>query len=152
MKTIMSGILFGLLVGVAGAFAADADDDAAKKEFARFEGTWKFASIEVDGMKVPEKAFVDSRLILKGSNFTVKEAGGTFKGTYKVDVTKTPKQIDVTFTDGEEKGKTMLGIYELDGDTYKACMAAPGKGKRPTAFESKPESGHILEILKRVKE
>jgi uncharacterized protein (TIGR03067 family) len=152
MKATALGMLLVLLAGVAASFAADAaDEEPAKKEYARFEGTWKFTSIEVEGMKAPEKAFADARLILKGSDFTMKEAAGVTKGTYKVDVTKKPKQIDVTFTDGPEKDKMMVGIYELDGDTYKACMAMPGKD-RPTAFESKPKSGHVLEILKRVKE
>jgi uncharacterized protein (TIGR03067 family) len=153
MKTMVSGALaVGLLACVAGSFAADAtDEEATKREYARFEGTWKFVSLEVEGKKLPEKVFAESLLILEGSRFTAKEAAGTSKGTFKVDLSKKPKQIDISFTEGPPKGETLLGIYELDGDTYKVCIGMPGKG-RPTAFVSKPASGHVLEVLKRVKE
>jgi uncharacterized protein (TIGR03067 family) len=100
---------------------------------------------------MPEKFFQGSRLVLKGPQFTYQEAGTTYKGTYKVDVSKKPKQIDMTFTEGPEKDKTMVGIYELEGDTYRVCVNPTGKG-RPTEFASKPGSGHVLEVLKREKE
>jgi hypothetical protein len=44
----------------------------------------------------------------------------------------------------------MLGIYELDGDTYKLCGDMQGKS-RPTEFAVKPGSGFVLEVLKREK-
>ena len=43
----------------------------------------------------------------------------------------------------------MLGIYELEGDTFKVCFAAPGKADRPTEFKSAAGSGHRLLVLKR---
>jgi uncharacterized protein (TIGR03067 family) len=128
---------------------AQASDDAAK-EYARFDGIWKFASIHVAGKSLPAEAFKDSRLILRGNRWTLKEADSSTGGTYKVDVSRKPRHIDVTFTEGPEKGKTMLGIYELDGDTYRVCFALGGKD-RPTAFASKPGSQQILEVLKRQK-
>jgi len=147
MKTVLMTVLRSLLVlVVAVAPAARAEEDPAAKEYARFEGTWKFASVEAEGQKLPEAQFKDSRLVLKGRSFTFTEAGAT----YKVDLGKSPKQIDITFLEGPEKGKTMLGIYELEGDTYKVCLGLTGKS-RPTAFVSKPGSGHVLEVLKRVK-
>jgi uncharacterized protein (TIGR03067 family) len=74
----------------------------------------------------------------------------TYRGTFKLDLSKKPKEIDVVFTEGPEKGKTSLGIYELEGDVYKVCIGLTGK-KRPTEFISKPGSGHVLEVLKRQK-
>jgi uncharacterized protein (TIGR03067 family) len=38
-------------------------------------------------------------------------------GTVTVNSMKKPKAIDVAMTEGPEKGKTVLGIYEIDGDT-----------------------------------
>jgi uncharacterized protein (TIGR03067 family) len=61
-----------------------------------------------------------------------------------------PKTIDVTFTEGPEKGKSSYGIYELEGDTYRVCIGLTGK-PRPTDFASTPGSGHVLEVLKREK-
>ena len=46
--------------------------------------------------------------------------------------------------------KTKLGIYELDGDTYRYCLAPAGK-PRPTEFASKEGSGHSLGASQRQK-
>jgi len=51
---------------------------------------------------------------------------------------------------GPDKGKTLLGIYELSDDAYKVCFAAPGKD-RPTEFNSKEGSGNRLIVMKREK-
>src|SRR5205814_9222166 len=95
----------GLLMG--------ADD--TKKDIDRLDGTWKFISVEASGMKLPEDQFKNSRLVMKGNQFTVTMGGNTSKGTYQVDATKKPKTLDVTFTEGNEKGFAMQGIYELEG-------------------------------------
>jgi len=138
-------LIFALLL------AADQNkDDATKKEYQKFEGTWIFESIEVEGNKVPTED-VKSKLICKGNEFTLQSAEATYKGTFKVDISKKPKQIDVLFSEGPEKGKTSLGIYELEGDTYKVCIGLADNQNRPTEFVSKPGSGHVLEVLKRQK-
>ncbi len=141
-----------LVLGVVFILAAVDADEEVKKEVARFEGTWKYVSIEMEKMKLTEDALKDLRLKIQGDKFTVtgENADATFGGTFKVDPTKKPKTIDVTFTDGPEKGKTTLGIYELEGETYKACIDPAGKA-RPTEFAIKPGSGHALVIHKREK-
>ena len=146
----MKRFLIAVLLPLAPCLLLAADDDEAKKEYVRFEGAWRFTSLEIEGTSLPENVFKSSRLILEGQHFTVKEDTGTIKGTYKVNLTKKPKQIDVTFADGPDKGKVLHGIYELDGDTYRVCIGLPGKS-RPTAFESKPGTGHVLEVLTREK-
>jgi uncharacterized protein (TIGR03067 family) len=142
----------GIVGGAFDLFAvADAPpDDETKKEYARFEGTWQFVSVEVDGKKVPEEAYKDSRLVLKGNKFVAMEGKETHRGTFKVDVSKKPRHLDITFTDGPHKGDTLLGIYELKGDIYKVCLSMKQKD-RPRQFASQPDSGHILEVLKRQK-
>jgi uncharacterized protein (TIGR03067 family) len=74
----------------------------------------------------------------------------TYRGTFTIGLGVTPKRIDMTFTGGPEAGKTVLGVYELDGDTYKVCVGLSGRG-RPEGFASEPGSGHALEVLKREK-
>ena len=123
---------------------------AVQDELNRFEATWKFVSIDVEGRSVPAERFGEDRLILKGKQFTSTVRGNTTEGTFKIDPTATPKTIDITFTDGPGKDNTQKGIYELDGDTQKICWAAPGK-PRPTEFEAKPKSGRMLQVLEKVK-
>jgi len=50
--------------------------------------------------------------------------------------------------EGATKGKTQLGIYELDGDKVKFCFAAPGKD-RPTEFTADAGSLQTLSVWKR---
>jgi len=144
-RQVLMIVVVGLLLA-----ADQPKSDATRKEIKDFQGTWKWVSLEMDGKKLPLDAFKDGMLVITGDKFTTSLVEGTSHGTFKVDVSKKPKTIDVTFEDGPDKGKTMPGIYELKGDTYKVCMALAGKD-RPTAFATKPESGHVLEVLKRQK-
>jgi uncharacterized protein (TIGR03067 family) len=117
-------------------------------ELKRFKATWRFVEIEAEGQKVPEKAFEKDTLVLRGNQFTSYVAGKLVHGLFKIDPVAKPKTIDIIFTEGPGKGHSQKGIYELEGDTQKICIAMPDQ-PRPTEFGSKPGSGHILEILKR---
>jgi uncharacterized protein (TIGR03067 family) len=139
-----------VLVAVGLMVAADKPADDAKKELKKFEGTWKFASVEMGGEKVPLEGLKDAKLELKDNKFTSTIGKEVYKGTFKVDVSKKPKTIDITFTEGPDKDKTFLGIYELDGDTYKVCLDPSGK-KRPKEFKTEKGSMVVLEVLKREK-
>ena len=72
------------------------------------------------------------------------------RGSSKIDPTKSPKEIDLTVTEGNSKGKVIPGIYEVGENTRQVCIAEEGKA-RPTAFSSNPASGHILVVFERVK-
>jgi hypothetical protein len=47
--------------------------------------------------------------------------------------------------------EVMLGIYELERDSYKVCFAPVGK-LRPSEFTSKSGTGNILQVWERRKE
>jgi uncharacterized protein (TIGR03067 family) len=127
----------------------DTSEDT-KKELEKFRGTWKYVSMEADGMKVALEPLTGIKLVLDGDKFTQTDPQATYRGTFSVSVKTRPKTIDVIFTEGPEKGKIFKGIYELEGETYKACLAVPGR-ERPKEFASKPGSGHVLSVLKREK-
>jgi uncharacterized protein (TIGR03067 family) len=67
------------------------------------------------------------------------------KGSVKIDASKSPRAADWSI---EGLDMTALGIYQVDGDTWKHCFAL---GKRPTEFGSKEGSGVTYIVLKRVK-
>jgi len=138
---------YALLALVAGLLvAADDPKDEAKK----FEGTWTMVSGEKDGKSLPEQTIKTAKLVIKGDQHDVKIGDDAFKGTHKVDPSKKPKAIDVADTEGPFKGKTVLGIYEMDADTFKICFAEPGKD-RPKEFSTKSGTGHILHVWKKEK-
>jgi uncharacterized protein (TIGR03067 family) len=127
----------------------ESPDDAGKKELQKFQGTWAFVSREVDGQQVSAEQVKNLTITFRGDSFTVKDGDKVIQaGTHKLDPTKTPKEVDSTVTEGEDKGMTRLGIYERKGDTMKACFAAPGK-PRPTEFKTEANSGQFLVVIKR---
>ena len=48
--------------------------------------------------------------------------------------------------DREAEGKTLLGIYALNGDNLRLCLAPTN---RPTAFATEVRTDTVLMILKR---
>ena len=74
--------------------------------------------------------------------------GAVYKGTLRLDTSTNPRQLDMKFDAGPEKGNTNLGIYKLSGDTWKLCLATRGK-VRPAKFASTAGSGFAVETLTR---
>jgi uncharacterized protein (TIGR03067 family) len=128
------------------------DEDATKKDYARFGGVWKFELVEVEGAKQPDAPFDTNKIIVgRDGRFVVVQGERITRGKFKLDATKTPKHFDFTVTDGPGKDRTMLAIYELEGDSYQFCGSIRGN-QRPAALLSRPGSGTILHVLKRQKQ
>lgn len=143
----VSALMIAVLVLIAPVMAQDATD----KERVQLEGEWSMVSGEANGVSMPEATVKTGKRIAKEGKTTISFAGRIyFKAKYRIDPTKKPKAIDYTMTEGPTKGKTHLGIYELDGDTVKFCFAAPGKD-RPTEFTAKEGSQQTLSVWKRLK-
>jgi uncharacterized protein (TIGR03067 family) len=70
-----------------------------------------------------------------------------YQGTFRVDASKSPKTIDFHFTEGPEKGKTNLGIYQLEGEQWRICLCMKDNGERPKEFKSNAGSQVVLETL-----
>jgi uncharacterized protein (TIGR03067 family) len=132
--------------------AGDDKDDAIKKDRKKYEGTWQVVSLEVDGKQTGEEDAKKITVINEADGKWTIEADGKVvaRGTSVIDPTKKPKTVDLTTTEGDDKGNTALGIYEISDDTRKVCLATAGK-ERPTEFAAPSGSGHILAVLKRVK-
>jgi uncharacterized protein (TIGR03067 family) len=140
------GFALGLLMG-----APALQADVSKGESA-LQGTWSLSAGEADGKALAEKQLQDGKLAIEGDDYTVTLAGrGTVKGTQKLDPTKKPKTIDATDASGPNKGETILGIYELEGDEFRVAFAPPGQ-PRPAKFTTAANSGQWLHVWKRVKE
>jgi uncharacterized protein (TIGR03067 family) len=135
--------------GLAVAALAGADDDAVKKEKQSLQGKWTIVSVDRDGKAVD--MWKDGVRLIEGDNYTLTTKGGdSFKGTFALDPAKVPKAIDFSPAGGQYKGKTLRGIYEIDGDMLKICFAEPDK-ERPTEFSSKAGSGWTLATHKKQK-
>ncbi len=132
--------------------AADAGAQSpVKKEMSQLEGEWSMVSGVANGMAMPEATAKTGKRVAKDGETTVTLGGQVyFKAKFNIDPTKKPKAIDYIMTEGPSKGKTQLGIYDLDGDVVKFCFAAPG-GDRPTDFTANEGSQRTLSVWKREK-
>ena len=132
--------------------AAEDNEEAVAKDLQAFKGTWRLSSKEEDGKKFSKEEIKD--IIGTGDGlgkFSVRRGDKVIgEATVKLDPTKKPKRIDVSFTEGQHKGQTLLGIYEIDSDAFRVCVARSGD-ERPAEFSAKAGSGRILIGYKREK-
>jgi uncharacterized protein (TIGR03067 family) len=135
-----------LLVVFGSPLRADDGKDDAKAH----QGTWLVEEAEMAGQKFPEEVRKMIKLVIDGDNYTVTIGPQTDKGTVKRDPKANPKTMDITGTEGPNKGKTMLAIYDLKGDTMKICYDLSGT-KRPTEFKTEPNTQLFLATYKREK-
>jgi uncharacterized protein (TIGR03067 family) len=79
----------------------------------------------------------DVKVTISGQQFTTTKSGKVVEeATMTTDPSKQPKTIDLTFTQGEAKGQTLLGIYEIDGDSLRIGLSGPGMA-RPTEIANR---------------
>jgi uncharacterized protein (TIGR03067 family) len=141
--------VLALLAG-AGRAADEPQSKAVKEELARLQGTWKIVSYTKDGVELSAEDLKELPTVtFKGPDYRWSE--GPRNGTIaRIDPTQKPKTIDYKITDGDDMGKTQLAIYEIQGDTFKDCLAPLG-AERPKDLSAKAGSGHTLIVYERVK-
>jgi uncharacterized protein (TIGR03067 family) len=131
-------------------FAADAKEDAVKKELEKLQGTWKVVKAIKEGRAKSDDELKEMHAVITADKLTVKltvKASEDLSETtpFTIDPSKQPTTIDLTI------GKrTLQGIYELDKDTLKICVSLE-EDKRPTEFTSTDKSRTSLLILQREK-
>ncbi|HZV03956.1 MAG TPA: sigma-70 family RNA polymerase sigma factor [Gemmataceae bacterium] len=128
---------------------AVANKDKAPKDEEKILGTWALVSYEEGGQKAPEERIKDGKVIFAADGkLTAKLGEREQEFTYQLDPAKKPKEFSIT----DDKDRTALGIYKLDGDTLTVCFARPVPGAdRPTEFASKEDTPIVLEVFKREK-
>lgn len=151
---VTGAYLFGLAVvalglGPPAAPAQKADAKAADP----FQGTWQIVKLQFAGDDLsPLIKDADATITFKNDTYAVKAGPEGEKGTFKFDAKAKPATIDLTIVEGPGKGKVQLGIYEVDGETLRLCMADEGAKERPTKFASaKGAAELVLFTLKRKK-
>ncbi len=136
---------FALVLSFASAAAGgDATDDP-------LDGTWLPASAELGGQPFPDEVRKTIKLVVKDGRYTATVGRQVDRGTVKLAPAATPPALDITGTEGPNKGKTILAIYERKGDTLRICYDLGGK-KRPTEFKTAAGTQLFLVEYRRQKE
>ena len=143
-------IAAGLLFVVVDVDAAPAPKEL-KSDLSKLEGDWVFVSWEHAGVKLVEQARESAKWSVKGDKYKFEIQGIGEEGTLKLDSSKKPATIDLAITEGNDKGKSQLGIYKIEKDTITFCFARPDARERPTEFSTNAENNQILVTLKRAK-
>ena len=114
--------------------AADTPNDSTEGKGLP-EGTWRMTSFKAGG----KRAFEGSENLFTieiTKDQMVWKSGTTTQltNTYKVDPTKKPAWIDLTYTSGPGKGKTVKGVFEVkDGEL--TINHGSENGDRPTSID-----------------
>jgi uncharacterized protein (TIGR03067 family) len=123
---------------------------AAKKELARFQGTWRLVAREIEGKKATPRTVeaADSTLTFKDAKVTYRSQGeDIWTATVKLDPARSPKLVEVTYLTGPEKGKTGRAIYKLEGDRLTVCFSST---QLPTDFTTE-DTDRALVVYQREK-
>jgi RNA polymerase sigma factor (sigma-70 family) len=141
------------------------------------EGVWQVVAVEVEGKDIPlprkdplrEDPLLERQWVVKDRRITLQPQDlypSAESQVFTLRPDKSPKEIDIIYypvsayeaADVSSGIYTLKGIYTLDGDVWKVCLAAPAgtvkeseKKPRPTKMATKKGSGTILMTLKRVK-
>ena len=102
--------------------------------------------IVANGDKASQEHLDNIKVKISGNRYSV-ESDHPNQGTFKIFESDLPKKMDVTADDGAE----LPAIYEISGDTFKACYAIKG-ASRPTEFKSAEGSDHVFAVYKRKSE
>ena len=127
----------------AAAWSGDAKDDT-------LDGAWLPSTAELGGEKFPDDVRKTIKLVVKDDKYTVTVGKQVDQGTVKLNASAKPKELDITGTEGPNKGKTILAIYERDGDTLRVCYDLSGKS-RPTEVKTKEGTQLFLVTYKQEK-
>jgi uncharacterized protein (TIGR03067 family) len=130
-------------------------DEATDKELKALQGEWTWVQHEVGG-KMMEPDPNDRPLVkIEGTKWSFKNKDmPEFKeaGTFKLDVTTTPKCVDLVSTAEDSKGQKNEAIYKLDEDKLTIVLNLNADDKsRPMEFKTADKPGMILVVLERKK-
>ncbi len=108
------------------------------------QGDWVPVELVSNGEKASDDALANVKLRIKGNEYFLETNKGPSQGSFKIAASGNPRSMDVTTQSGDE----LPAIYEISGDTFKACYAVNGAA-RPTEFKSTEGSDHVLAVYKR---
>ena len=144
MSTTMTCLLLATLLPLAADRPAQAP---LKKELLPLQGTWKLASLEVDGTTRDFSGRVP-HWVIRGDRLRY---GGQELATLRLDPSTTPRSIDLGFLAPK---RVCEGVYEVAGDTLKICVnrQTDGVKERPLGFATRDRPNLRLLVFKRQKQ
>ncbi len=127
-------------MALAGALHAARASDGTDLE--KLQGEWTFVSGEKAGQAPPGGELKMATVTFTGNEISCTGVPHEAKGTFSLDPTKSPREIELTMN-----GHAIKGIYRLEGDALTICLGE----ERPTEFATREGVNALLMTLKRKK-
>lgn len=121
--------------------------DSAKNDLQQLQGKWIPVEIIANGKTLEEDVLKAIAVTIKEKSYKTELPDGQDEGTFKINDSASPKTMDLS----SDAGKEIPAIYEVSGDTLKACYTLNGGG-RPSEFKSTEDSENVLVTYKRKKD
>src|SRR4051794_33041677 len=126
------------------------NEDKAKKDLDKMQGTWTMQALEINGKDVPATNIGDTQLIVKADDYHTKVKGKDVTGfRIKLDPSKEPKEIDMIKKEPDGTEKVYKGIYIFEKDVLKICRGATAEQSRPNQFATWPDTGYFVVTWKK---
>jgi uncharacterized protein (TIGR03067 family) len=126
----------------------------AQADLSALAGVWQEVSRQRDGLVVPAAQLA---ILTQTETGEARQQLGervVYEGKVSIDTTRNPKAIDYLQTSGASPagspGDVRLGIYEIDGDRLRICLARAG-AERPKTFDASAGTGLVLSTYERRK-
>ena len=111
---------------------------AKSKTLAMVQGAWVFMT--ADGQDV---SAADIVVTITDDKYVQSAAGQVVeKGSFTIDDTKKPMWLTIKIIEGDDAGKTQVGVFEVTATTMRGKISEPDATTRPTDFE--PADGFFV--------
>jgi uncharacterized protein (TIGR03067 family) len=89
-------------------------------------GTWIPVEAILEGKSLPREGLEGMVLTIDSNAYSLLAQGALEQGTIAVDRAADPRRIELTGTEGPNRGRTLRAIYEIAGDWMRVCYALGG--------------------------
>jgi uncharacterized protein (TIGR03067 family) len=120
-----------------------------KLNLERWQGTFELVSMVNDGSVAPAEELKKRKLSVKGNQYLFVNGDARERGTYKFNLEKEPREVDIIVGDGPDKGKVYLAIFDANDQRIELCFQNDNK-KRPALAVATPGSGNTVEVWRRL--
>jgi len=139
-----------LIGSLAGALLVPAGAQEGGGDAQRLEGKWTGWVMEGTGDRPSQRRVEILEMVVTADKITARDRQRSMgEGTWRLDAKPQPGHLDADGTEGQSRGRKHLGIYKLEGDTLRWCVANPGR-PRPTEFKT-TTAVQFLMVMTRVK-